>query len=262
MNTPTNSNLIYLIVFLLMCLFVSSPVYAQMDLNEAINVAGKQRMLTQRMLKNYVMLGMGNSYGNPGQDLQKNIALFDQSLADLKTIKINDDVESSLKSIEQQWLPLKVIMQQTPNKSKVVQLQYDLDLLLSACHKTTQIIAASSGVNSSDIINISGRQRMLSQRLAALYMLKVWGIQDTEFRKKLNTAMEEFTAAQTTLLDSEHNTQEIITGLNKVKKLFKWFEVMGRSESGKYAPAIISKSADKILNEMNNITSMYVKSVS
>lgn len=262
MNTPKTSNLIYPIVFMMICAFVSSPVSAQMNLNEAVNVAGKQRMLTQRMLKNYAMVGMGNGYANPGQDLQKNIEQFDASLENLKAMKINDEVDASLKEVDKQWLPLKAIMQQAPDKEKVVQLQNELDSLLGACHNATQLIAASSGVTSSDIINISGRQRMLSQRLAALYMMKVWGVEDTQFRKKLNTAMEEFTQAQTTLLASQHNTQEINTGLNKVKKLFKWFEVMGRSESGKYAPAIISKSADKILNEMNNITSMYVKSVS
>lgn len=100
---------------------------------------------------------------------------------------------------------------------------------------------------------------MLSQRLAALYMLQVWGVKDPEFKNKLSDTLDEFEKSEETLLKSSLNSPEINAGLDKVKKLFKWFKVMGRSKSGKYVPAIISKSADKMLKEMNTVTNLYIK---
>jgi len=41
------------------------------NLSVAVDVAGKQRMFTQRMLKDYAMVGLENNFGNPGNDLKK-----------------------------------------------------------------------------------------------------------------------------------------------------------------------------------------------
>jgi len=255
----TKSLLCFLLV--ITSTFIVSLASAQMSMADAVNTAGKQRMLTQRMLKNYAMVGMGNDYANPGEDLQKNIALFDKSLNSLKVLNISAEVNGNLAKDEQLWQPIKKQIEAKPDIAKVEQLQKDLDALLASCNKTTGLIAQASGAKAAEIVNISGRQRMLSQRLAALYMLQVWGVKDPEFKDKLNTTMDDFAKAQKVLLQSKLNTPEINDGLNRVKRLFKWFEMMGRSKSGRYVPAIISKSADKMLKEMNTITTLYIKAI-
>ncbi len=249
------------IVLLITSFFIVSLASAQISMADAVNTAGKQRMLTQRMLKNYAMVGMGNDFGNPGEDLQKNIALFDSSLKSLKALNISAPVNKSLAQDEQLWLPIKKQIEAKADIATVEKLQQDLDALLASCHKTTGLIAQASGVKAAEIVNISGRQRMLSQRMAALYMLQVWGVKDPEFKGKLNATMDEFAKAQEILLQSKLNTPEINDGLARVKRLFKWFEMMGRSKSGHYVPAIISKSADKMLKEMNAITTLYIKAI-
>ena len=40
------------------------------NLSVAVDVAGKQRMFTQRMLKDYAMVGLENHFGNPKEDLK------------------------------------------------------------------------------------------------------------------------------------------------------------------------------------------------
>ncbi len=242
------------LVTLIMSVSASAEITSMSD---AVNKAGKQRMLTQRMLKDYALIGMNNAYGNPKEDLSKMITIFDTNLVDLQGyIKDKPSVES-LSVLASLWAPIKVSLQKAPAKDKVAALQRALEVLLKAAHESTNLITKSSGNSAGKIVNIAGRQRMLSQRMASLYMLKVWQIDDPEFTSKLNTAMEEFSAAQKTLLASSLNTDEINAHLAKSGKAFKFFEMMGKSKSNKFVPSLINRSATKILTNMNTVTSLY-----
>ncbi len=232
---------------------------AQLSVPEAINIAGKQRMVTQRLLKDYAMVGMNMTQGNPAADLKAMIELFDDDLMRLKTLNTEGEIAKSLAHTEALWSPIKTVLSGSPDAKKVVRLQKDLDRLLAACHENTQLLTQASGRKSGEIINLSGRQRMLSQRMAALYMLKAWKIEDPEFLAKLNQSMTEFSEAHGKLESSPLTTAEIKAHLKQVKKAYAWFEMMGRSKSNHVIPSLINKSANTILSEMDAVTVLYTK---
>lgn len=227
------------------------------SMSDAVNKAGKQRMITQRMLKDYALIGMGNTYGNPKEDLPTMLTLFDTTLAELKTFIKDEASIESLNEVSTLWAPIKSTLQETPSKDKVATLQKDLDRLLKAAHKSTGLIVKATGTASGEIINTAGRQRMLSQRMASLYMLKVWEVNDAKFDTKLSLAMEEFETAHKTLLASSLNTDEINVLLKKSGKSFMFFKMMGSGKSKKFIPSLINRSANKILTNMNTATELY-----
>jgi len=260
MNLIKSNTLTGYLLMVIVSILMLEPAYASIENdNDAVNKSGKQRMLTQRMLKDYAMLGMGNTFGQPGEDLQQQIKLFDTSLHDLQQFNQNASIAKSLIKTETLWLPIKQQLKKKPTIEAAADLQKLLDDLLNSCHETTTLLVKMSGRDNSQIINISGRQRMLSQRLAALYMLKVWGINDDNFKQKLEQTMNDFSQAQKKLEASSHNTAQIKSSLQKVKKLFMWFELMANSTSGRYIPSLISKSSDKINSEMNTVTKLYIQ---
>lgn len=229
------------------------------SLANATNLSGKQRMLTQRMMMNYALIGQNITYKEPNKDQQKTVTTFDSTLAELAHYKLNPSYTAAITATQSYWIKVKPKLLQTPNQKQALVLQKELNQLLDLSHQITQILSKEAGNNRGPEINKSGRQRMLSQRLASLYMLKSWRVKNFKFDQEFTLTLNEFKDNQTQLKQSKETTADILKQLAIADRAFIWFEMTEKTKSKKPIPSLILRSSNTILNAMDKATLLYAE---
>ena len=248
---------IWMVIIFFGLIITSAPSMEIKNLSQAVDVAGKQRMFTQRMLKDYIMVGMKNYFHNPEKDLKSIMVAFEDHMESLYDFATDIETKKSIEVSKKLWKPTKMMLGVTPTIENAKVLQVKLEALLRAADETTKRFAKLTGKKSGRIINISGRQRMLSQRITALYMMKSWGISNLEIQEKMGAAMKLFRDSHQKLKAYERNNPEINRLLEKVGQNFMSFEVMYDAKA--LTPSLLFEKSMMILKDMNRVTGLYAE---
>lgn len=223
----------------------------------AVNIAGRQRMLSQRIVKAYCEVGLDVLPVRAGHDLKEAVALFDQQLGYLQRLDVNEETRNALVRVSKLWFEFKPLAMGTVSRDNAGPLQALSEELLNASQRVVELLEIQAGGPVARLVNIAGRQRMLSQRLAKLYMLYSWGFQDPQINDQIKVANKQFSDALDVLIAAPENTDEILRELNAVDVLWMWFEISLELKDADSFRLVVSESSGSILVSMDAITRMY-----
>jgi hypothetical protein len=241
------------------------PAQAQINsLNEAINKAGRQRMLSQRMAKAWLALGQGIEVKRAEKVLYDSMALFDRQFVELKAYAPTPETKVTYAAQEACWADYKAaLVGNVPDRS-AAPLLLSLDAkVLKLAHQGTVQLEQFSGRAAGKLVNVAGRQRMLSQRTAKFYLSQRWGANVPEAAKELSTARQEFKSALKLLDEAPQATTNIRDLLHLAEQQWVFFEnALNRlsDDSGAERRATeVFATSENILQVMDQVTGLYAQ---
>lgn len=170
------------------------PATQRMDVTHAVDVAGRQRMLAQRMTKAYLMLGQGIDPDGARAILQESIRLFEVQLAALKAFQPNASQAKPLAKLDAVWARCKPLLTAQPTKLGADVLYSLSEELQEVAHHVTLVYRDVDNQPLDQLVNLAGRQRMLSQRMMKFYLYETWEINRAPADMELHLARAHFTA--------------------------------------------------------------------
>ncbi len=178
-------------------------------LKKRVNLSGRQRMLVQRMTKLALLIESNIDKRDNIKKLEKYAFLYDKTLKafengdkDLGCVPTNDkNVKEKIEVVKEAWKPFldnvkKIIDKKDNDKSaikyivdnneKLLKLSDDLVKAYERSNKTQNFLEKAR----IHVINIAGRQRMLTQKMTKEKLLAENG--KSEYKDKLHKTIELF----------------------------------------------------------------------
>ncbi len=267
----TQITIMSLIVNLLFTYLASaqSQNYGSISFNKAINISGKQRMLSQKMSKSYLLIAKGIRNKDIERELSSGKFIFEKQLDILSQNASGSLIKLSIKNVRKTWNEFKGIINSTPNITGSADILRLNTKLLKACHELVLSIEASSNYSnqffknkSQDLvntINISGKQRMLSQRLCLYYTAStIFPSKRKENNDIMNPIFEEFDGVIGNLLICSYNNTEVEEELGIVMSIWEKFQRNKRAFlNGDFTLEEVYKTTNELTKSFNKITGIY-----
>lgn len=224
----------------------------------SVNLAGEQRMLSQRIPKLYSQIGLNVLPSLAASQLRLATSRFEGNLAALKPVVAGSaEATRAYERLGSEWLGMKKAVSVAISRDAAEALSRQAEATLAAAEYLTRVVEDEGKSLASRAVNLAGRQRMLSQRIAANYLLRSWGVESAAVRENLESSVHDFSAGLAKLRSREDNSAAIKRELEEVAQQWEWLQASLSVEGAGSYRLIVAESADAILEATDRITRLY-----
>lgn len=226
---------------------------------KSVDIAGKQRMLSQRIAKDYLYMYKNIASTKTKKELDASLVEFANKHKELHSLIQEDDIHNLLAFVELSYEELQETIKK-PFSIDNAQLVLDLsESMLEGNQYVVNSLKKMIDSKESSVVAISGKQRMLSQRIGKYYIAYQLGIKDKNTIESMNNSVNEFNKNLIFLLNNKDNSPLIEKKLKKVNRLWKIVYKFYQNIEKGGLPLIVFNTTNKMTKQMDEITHHYVE---
>lgn len=230
-----------------------------LSIASAINKSGRQRMLSQRIVKTYCQVHLNIKPAASKQLLQESIDQFESQLLELRGVANTPALQQAWEQESELWMKTRMAALSTSDHDNAKKLNDLSDALLEVANKMTRLLETQSAKKSGYWVNVAGRQRMLSQRIAKLFLLKAVGVGSAGINADLEKAHNEFETALEALFQGASNNPDIVAELRGAKTQWNYLHMALTADGADPTAAMesVAATSDHIQSIMDRVTKMF-----
>ena len=243
----------------LACLLPDVAVAQPVSLPTAVNKSGRMRMLSQRIVKAQAQYSHGILVERAVEVLQVSVREMGQGLDELKRVQPTPEIKATFAQLDAKARPF-LSAAAVPAKmdaTRLAAINAQADEVLDLAHKLTGLYEQAGRSSSAKLINMAGRQRMLSQRMSKNYFLIQAGVAGVT-AAEIARDQKEFTSALATLNAAPLANDPIRQDLELAAVQWVFFENALAAKSGdRTALQNVATTSERLLEVMDDLTLQY-----
>ncbi|CAN5920387.1 hypothetical protein BH11PSE8_BH11PSE8_36650 [soil metagenome] len=242
---------------------VSQQVIDAAHYAEAVNRAGKLRMLSQRLVKLGALRLVEPPSALSTQQLNDSVAQIDANIAALDKSLSKATFGDLLGGVAMAWARLRVAASTPLAATQLPEFDSLAEQLLTHADQLTRHLETAGLVTTLHVINVSGRQRMLSQRFAkqALLGLLLTGERAQAARAELEKAAQTFEAAMDYLKTIPLSNREIREAIDSADRAWGQLSQAAKQVRTSAGQRQLSESSENLLALFEHLTDQYERSM-
>jgi hypothetical protein len=128
-----------------------------------------------------------------------------------------------------------------------------------AAERLTRVLQEKADAPVSRWVNLAGRQRMLSQRLVKIYMLRQMGVEHPALREESERIQNEFAGALASMRQGAA-TPILRAELDKLALQWEWLHAVLATEGAESFRLIMAEGGEAVLLLAEHVTRIYEQS--
>ena len=232
---------------------------SKVNASNLMDIAGKQRMLSQRIAKDYIYVGKKIATSKADKELKASLNEFLKIHNELTMLITDSEIKNLLDFVALSSNELKEIA----NKDFTLDnAQLILDLTESMLEGNQYIVDSLKEVHKlkeSNLLEKAAKERMLSQRIAKYYIAYQSGIKDENTVNSMKDTVKQFSENLDLLLKNKNNSVEINKKLKDIDKLWKIVHKFYNNIEKGGLPLIVFNTTDNITKKMDEVTKLYIQ---
>ena len=234
-----------------------STALARMALATAINRTARFRAMSQRTAKLYGQLHLNVRPERAREALEQTRRQVRADLDELDRQAWPPEVARLLADVRRSAERLDGLTAQPAGKSGLQAVSAQADQMLTHANSATQALEHLAQAPTARLVNMAGRQRMLSQRLAKNYELMAAGLDGRAVREQMAGDAEEFQRAMAQLAGAPLSTPAIRTTLELGQGQWVFFDMAIKRQPNARGLEDVATTSERLLEVMDSLTALY-----